>query len=64
MVEDYVIDRLWNEWLDKKRPMVTLGDEIISNRERYQDILEFMELAFYAGFETKLSYCAEENLQK
>jgi hypothetical protein len=64
MVEDSTIDRLWNEWLDKKRPVVTLGDESISNRERYADILDFMELAFYAGFESKLKYSSQEQLQK
>lgn len=64
MVEESVINRLWNEWLDKKRPVVTLGDESISNRERYEDVLDFMELAFYAGFQTKLSYTAQEELQK
>lgn len=64
MVEESTIDRLWNEWLDKKRPVVTLGDEVISNRERYEDILDFMELAFYAGFKTKLIYTAQEELQK
>ena len=64
MVEDYTIGRLWNEWLDKKRPVVTLGDESISNRERYEDILDFMEIAFYAGFEAKLTYSSQEQLQK
>ena len=64
MVEYYTIDRLWNEWLDKKRPVVTLGDESISNRERYEDILDFMEMAFYAGFLAKLTYSSQEQLQK
>lgn len=61
---DAIIDRLWNEWLDEKRPMVTLGDEVISNRDRYGDIIEFMEISFHAGFEAKLRYSAEEALQK
>lgn len=64
MVDDSTIDRLWDEWLDKRRPVVTLGDESISNRERYEDILDFMELAFHAGFEAKLRYSSEEQLQK
>lgn len=64
MVEDYTIDRVWNEWLDKKRPVATLEDELISNRERYEDILDFMEIAFYAGFQAKLIHSSQEQLQK
>jgi len=64
MADDSTIDRLWNEWLDKRRPVVTLGDESISNRERYEDILGFMESAFRAGFEAKLIYSSQEQLQK
>jgi|694.fasta_scaffold04876_14 hypothetical protein len=64
MVENYTINRLWNEWLDKKQPVVNIGDKSVSNRERYEDITQFMELAFYAGFEAKLKYTTEENLQK
>jgi hypothetical protein len=64
MADDCIIDRLWNEWLDERQPVVTLGGESISNRERYEDILEFMELAFHAGFEAKLIYSSQEQLQK
>lgn len=64
MIENEKIDTLWNEWLNTQKVLVPLGNESISNRDRYEDILNFMELAFYAGFEAKLTYSLQEQLQK
>lgn len=58
------IDDMFEKWLDEIRPVVTLGDEGISNRERYADIIPLLSIAFEAGFKAKLEYNATEMLQK
>ena len=58
------IDDMFEKWLDEIRPVVTLGDEGISNRERYADIIPLLSIAFEAGFNAKLEYNAMEMLQK
>lgn len=58
------IHDMFEEWLDKVRPVVPLGDEGISNRERYADILDPLSIAFEAGFNARLKYNAQEMLQK
>ena len=58
------IDDMFEKWLDEIRPVVTLGDEGISNRERYADIIPLLSIAFEAGFNAKLEYNATEMLQK
>lgn len=47
------IDDMFEEWLDQIRPIVPLGDEGISNRERYADILDPLSIAFEAGFKAR-----------
>lgn len=44
------IDDMFEEWLNQIRPVVPLGDEGISNRERYADIIPQLSIAFEAGF--------------
>lgn len=44
------ISDMFEEWLNEIRPLVPLGDEGISNRERYTDILDPLSIAFEAGF--------------
>lgn len=58
------INDMFEEWLDQVRPVVPLGDEGISNRERYADILDPLSIAFEAGFKAKLIYNSTEMLQK
>ena len=58
------IDDMFEKWLDEIRPVVTLGDEGISNRERYADIIPLLSIAFEAGFNAKLEHNAMEMLQK
>jgi hypothetical protein len=55
---------MFEEWLDQIRPVVPLGDEGISNRERYGDIIPQLSIAFEAGFNARLQYNSEEALQK
>jgi len=70
MVKCYVmglimsIDDMFEEWLDQIRPIVPLGDEGISNRERYADIIPQLSIAFEAGFKAKLIHNSSEMLQK
>lgn len=59
-----MIADLFEKWLDEIRPLIPLGDEGISNRERYADIIDVLSIAFEAGFNAKLEYKAEEYLQK
>jgi len=58
------INDMFEEWLDQVRPVVPLGDEGISNRERYADILDPLSIAFEAGFKAKLIYNSTEMLSK
>jgi hypothetical protein len=58
------ISDMFEEWLDQIRTVVTLGDEGISNRERYGDIIPQLSIAFEAGFNARLQYNSEEALQK
>lgn len=58
------IDNMFEEWLNQIRPLIPLGDEGISNRERYADIIPQLSIAFEAGFNARLIYNAEEALQK
>jgi hypothetical protein len=58
------ISDMFEEWLDQIRPVVPLGDEGISNRERYGDIIPQLSIAFEAGFNARLQYNSEEALQK
>lgn len=44
------IDTLFEKWLDEIRPVIPLGCEGISNRERYGDIIPQLSIAFEAGF--------------
>lgn len=50
-------DLMFENWLNEKH-------NGISNRERYQDILNSLKIAFDAGFRARLEYTAEEQLQK
>ena len=47
------IDDMFEKWLDEIRPVVPLGDEGISNRERYSDIIDPLSIAFEAGFKAR-----------
>ncbi|MFM7985246.1 MAG: hypothetical protein ACKPKO_38600, partial [Candidatus Fonsibacter sp.] len=58
------IDDMFEEWLNTIRPVVPLGDEGISNRERYADILDALSIAFEAGFNARIKHNSEEMLQK
>ena len=58
------IEDMFEKWLNEIRPVVPLGDEGISNRERYSDILDPLSIAFEAGFNARLIQNAEETLQK
>lgn len=58
------IDDMFQKWLDEIRPVIPLGNEGISNRERYADILDTLSIAFEAGFKAKLIYNSTEMLQK
>ena len=58
------IEDMFEKWLDEIRPVIPLGDEGISNRERYADIIPQLSIAFEAGFNARLIYNAEEVLQK
>ena len=58
------ISDMFEEWLDQIRPVVPLGDEGISNRERYGDIIPQLSIAFEAGFNARLVYNSQEILQK
>ena len=58
------INDMFQNWLDEIRPVVPLGNEGITNRERYADILDPLSIAFEAGFNARLIYNAEEALQK
>ena len=58
------VELLFEQWLDEIRPVVPLGDEGISNRERYSDIIDPLSIAFEAGFKAKLIYNSTEMLQK
>ena len=42
------IETLFEEWLNEIRPVVPLGDEGISNRERYSDTIDPLSIAFEA----------------
>lgn len=59
-----LINDMFEEWLNQIRPVVPLGDEGISNRERYADILDPLSIAFEAGFNAKPIYNSSEMLQK
>lgn len=54
------ISDMFEEWLDQIRPVVPLGDEGISNRERYADIIPQLSIAFEAG----LNYQRLKTLEK
>jgi len=58
------IHDMFEEWLDQIRPVVPLGDEGISNRERYADIIPQLSIAFEAGFNARLGYNYQELMQK
>lgn len=58
------IEDMFEKWLDEIRPVVPLGDEGISNRERYADILDPLSIAFEAGFNARLEYNSKELMQK
>lgn len=62
------IDEFFEEWKKQIRPVVSLGDEGITNEERYGDILDYMSIAFHNGFQIAMKqrrkYAAEEWLQK
>lgn len=58
------ISDMFEEWLNQIRPVVPLGDEGISNRERYGDIIPQLSIAFEAGFNARLVYNSQEILQK
>ncbi len=58
------IENMFEKWLDEIRPVVPLGDEGISNRERYADILDPLSIAFEAGFNARLEYNSKELMQK
>lgn len=47
------IEVLFEEWLNEIRPVIPLGDEGISNRERYSDIIDPLSIAFEAGFKAR-----------
>ena len=51
-----LIDDMFEEWLDTIRPVVPLGDEGISNRERYADIIDVLSIAFEAGFNARIKH--------
>lgn len=55
---------MFEQWLNQIRPVIPLGDEGISNRERYADIIPQLSIAFEAGFNARLQYNSEEMLQK
>lgn len=58
------IEDMFEKWLDQIRPIVPLGDEGISNRERYADIIPQLSIAFEAGFNARLEYNSKELMQK
>jgi hypothetical protein len=58
------IHDMFEQWLNQIRPVIPLGDEGISNRERYADIIPQLSIAFEAGFNARLQYNSEEMLQK
>ena len=58
------INDMFQNWLNEIRPVVPLGDEGISNRERYGDIIPQLSIAFEAGFNARLVYNSQEILQK
>ena len=71
MVEQNTLDNLFNEWLEKHTTEVNCdpikdnwcnpADAAILYGEEIQNLFKF---AFEAGFNAKLRYSAEENLQK
>ena len=52
-----MINLMFEKWLDEVY-------EGIPNREKYQDVINYLRVAFEAGFQAKLMYTAEEQLQK
>ena len=58
------MEEAFNQWLDEIRPIIPLGDEGISNRERYADIIPLLSIAFEAGFKAYNKIMRLEALQK
>ena len=74
MVEQNTLDNLFNEWLEKRTneancdPSLSIKDNWCNPEDAailYGDkIQRLFKFAFEAGFNAKLRYSAEENLQK
>jgi hypothetical protein len=58
------IHDMFEQWLDQIRPVIPLGDEGISNRERYADIIPQLSIAFEAGFNARLQHSTDEILEQ
>lgn len=74
MVEQNTLDNLFNEWLEKHTGEVNC-DPSLSIKDNWcnpadaailygEEIQNLFKFAFEAGFNAKLRYSAEENLQK